>query len=58
MTDRHLTIVFHDLSQEELAELVRHPKVSALAWGHTIDEREDLAWAQQRLLNERPTEYD
>lgn len=52
MSDSFLTVVFRDLTQDEVSELAYHPKVSALSWSHAIDERDILKNRHQRLLNE------
>lgn len=52
MSDRYLTIVFRDLSEGEISELVYHSKASAMSWSHALDERDILKNRIQKLLNE------
>jgi len=58
MTERYLTIVFRDPTQDEIAELVYHPKASAMGWSHVLDERDQLKWRIQKLLNENANIVD
>jgi hypothetical protein len=53
MIDRFLTIVVRNPTEEEAAQLIYHPKLSAASWGHTMDERDELKWRLQKLLDER-----
>ena len=53
MTDTFLTIVLRNPTKEEARELVYHPKLSATSWSHAMDERDELKWRLQKLLNER-----
>jgi hypothetical protein len=52
MTDRFLTVVFRNPTQEEVRELGYHPKISESSWSHAIDERDDYRFQLQKLLNE------
>jgi hypothetical protein len=53
MTDTFLTIVFRDLTKEEVSELIHHAKISASSWSHAMDERDELKWRLQKLLDQR-----
>lgn len=53
MPDKFLTIILRNPTQLEVEELSHHPKLSASSWSHTMDERDELKWRLQRLLNER-----
>ena len=50
--DRHLTVVFEDLSPEEVAALTYHPKCRAASWSHALHERDTLKFRINKLLNE------
>jgi len=52
VTERYLTIVFRDPTQDEVAELVYHPKASAMGWSHVLDERDQLKWRLQKMMHE------
>ena len=54
MTNRFLTVVIRNPTEEDANELCYHPRVSALSWSHALDDRDELKWRIQRLLNERP----
>ena len=54
MTDNtFLTVVFRDLTPEEVSELTSHGKISASSWSHAMDERDELKWRLQQLLDQR-----
>lgn len=53
MSDRFLTIVVRNPTEEEVAQLVYHSKLSACSWSHAMDEVHELKWRIQKLLNER-----
>jgi hypothetical protein len=53
MSDRYLTIVVRNPTEEEVAQLIYHPKLSAALWGHAMDESDELKWRLQKLLDER-----
>lgn len=53
MTDRFLTVVVRNPTQEEVSQLVYHSKLSASSWSHAIDERDELKWRLQKLLDQR-----
>jgi hypothetical protein len=53
MTDRFFTVVLRNPTQEEVRDLVYHPKISASSWSHAMDERDDYRIRLQKLLNER-----
>lgn len=53
MTDTFLTIIVRNPTPSETEELVYHPKLSATSWSHVMDERDELKWRLQTLLNER-----
>lgn len=53
MADRFLTIVVRNPTAEEVHELASHPKLSATSWSHAMDERDELKWRLQALLNEK-----
>ena len=53
MTDIFFTVVLRNPTQEEIRELVYHPKISASSWSHAMDERDDYRHRLQKLLNER-----
>ena len=53
MTDRFLTIVVRNPTPEEVSELTSHAKLSASSWSHAMDERDELKWRLQKLLDER-----
>lgn len=50
--DRHLTVVFEDLSPEEVSALTYHPKCRAASWSHVMHERDILQFRITKLLNE------
>ena len=52
MSDRFLTIVVRNPTEEEVAQLVYHSKLSACSWGNAMDEVHELKWRIQKLLNE------
>jgi len=52
MTDIFFTAVFRNLTEEELRELVYHPKLSASSWSHAMDERDDCRCQLQKLLGD------
>ena len=52
MTDRFLTIVVRNPTEEEVAQLVYHSKLSACSWSHAMEERDELKWRLQKLLDE------
>jgi hypothetical protein len=58
MSDRFLTVVLRNPTQDEVAELVYHPKLSATSWSHALDERDQLKWRITKLLNETGTPND
>ncbi len=53
MSDRFLTIVIRNPTEEEARELVYHPKLSATSWSHAMDERDELKWRLQKLLDQK-----
>ena len=53
MTDTFLTVVLRNPTKEETMELVNHPKLSATSWSHAINERDELKWRLQKLLDEK-----
>lgn len=53
MADTFLTIILRNPTKDEISELTSHPKLSAASWSHAIDERDELKWRLQKLLNER-----
>jgi hypothetical protein len=53
MSDRFLTIVVRNPTEEEVAQLVYHSKLSAYSWSHAMNERDDYRHRLQKLLNER-----
>ncbi len=53
MTDTFLTVVLRNPAPDEVAELTSHPKLSASSWSHAMDERDELKWRLQKLLDER-----
>ena len=53
MTDTFLTVVLRNPTKEETMELVNHPKLSATSWSHAMDERDELKWRLQKLLDEK-----
>lgn len=53
MTDTFLTIVLRNPTKDEVSSLTFHPKLSASSWSHAMDERDELEWRLQKLLNER-----
>lgn len=50
--DRHLTVVFQDLSPDEVEALTYHPKCRAASWSHALNERDILKFRISKLLNE------
>ena len=44
MTDRFLTIVIRNPTEDEARELVYHPKLSATSWSHAMDERDEYRY--------------
>jgi hypothetical protein len=52
MSDRFLTVVIRNPTEEEVRDLVYHPKLSATSWGHAMNEVYELKWRIQKLLNE------
>lgn len=50
--DRHLTVVFEDLSLDEVKALTYHPKCRAASWSHALHERDTLKFRISKLLNE------
>ena len=57
-TDRYLTVIFEDLSLEEVESLVYHPKCRAASWSHALNDRDTLKWRISKLLNESGTPND
>lgn len=55
MTDIFFTAVLRNPTQEEVRELVYHPKISASSWSHAMDERDDYR-AQLQKLSAEPQE--
>jgi hypothetical protein len=53
MTDRFFTVVLRNPTEEEVYELVYHPKISSSSWSHAMDERDDYRHQLQKLLNEQ-----
>ena len=53
MSDRFLTIVVRNPTEEEVAQLVYHAKLSACSWSHAMKERDELKWRLQKLLDQR-----
>jgi hypothetical protein len=53
MTDTFLTIVVRNPTPEEVYDLTHHDKLSAASWSHAMDERDELKWRLQQLLNQR-----
>jgi hypothetical protein len=53
MGDRFLTIILRNPTTSEAEELLFHPKLSASSWSHIMDERDELKWRLQKLLDER-----
>jgi len=49
--DCFLTVVLRNPTQEEVEELIYHPKLSASSWGHALDERDEYLYRLQQLLN-------
>lgn len=58
MSERFLTVIIRDPTQDDLHEIACHPRLSALAWGHALDERDSLAWRHQRMLDQAPQPAD
>jgi hypothetical protein len=52
MADRFFTVVLRNPTEEEVYELVYHPKISSSSWSHAMDERDDYRYQLQKLLNE------
>ncbi len=53
MADTFLTVIIRDPTKDEVEKLLYHPKLSASSWSHAMDERDELKWRLQRLLNEK-----
>ena len=53
MPDTFMTIIVRNPTTDEARELIYHPKLSATSWSHAMDERDELKWRLQKLLNER-----
>ncbi len=53
MPDTFLTIIIRNPTKDETEELLYHPKLSASSWSHAMDERDEMKWRLQRLLDER-----
>ena len=52
MTDTFFTVVLRNPTQEEVRELVYHPKISASSWSHAMDERDEYRSQLQKLSAE------
>lgn len=37
---------------DELHDIACHPKLSAMGWCHAFDDRDQLQWRLQKMLNE------
>ncbi len=53
MSDRFLTVVIRNPTEEEVAQLIYHSKLSACSWSHAMDEVHELKWRLQKLLDQR-----
>jgi hypothetical protein len=53
MPDTFLTVIVRNPTPSDIEELCFHPRLSATSWSHAIDERDELKWRLQKLLNER-----
>jgi hypothetical protein len=53
MTDTFLTVVVRNPTPEEVYDLTHHDKLSATSWSHAMDERDELKWRLQKLLDEK-----
>lgn len=48
--NKYLTIIYRDLTKDEIANLCRHSKISAASWSHVMNERNE---AIRQLLHVR-----
>lgn len=55
MKDRFLTIIYdtEKMQQCDVENIVREDRVSAMAWGHLLDEVKTLRRDNERLKNEQ-----
>lgn len=51
-TNRFLTVVFQDLSPDEVEQLTYHPKCRAASWSHALNDRDLFKFRINKLLNE------
>ena len=52
MPERYLTVILRDPTMDELHDIACHPKLSAMGWCHAFDDRDQLQWRLQKMLNE------
>jgi hypothetical protein len=53
MTDTFLTIILRNPTKDEVFSLTSHPKLSASSWSHAMEERDEIKWRLQKLLNKQ-----